>query len=74
MSASYDDYLNQQIRQYNDADVPLWDYTYQNARAHHVGLDYAETKEEAEENLKDLIDELYDTLEYIEGMKETDLA
>lgn len=71
---TYDDALERDMKRRTDEPIPLWDYTYQNEQKLHKALQDACTKEEAIDNLENLIDELIDTREYIKSMNDTDLA
>lgn len=71
---TYDDMLEIDIKRHTDTSIPLWSYTYQCEQDIHSTLPNAYSKQEAMDNLENLIDELIDTREYIKEMKESDLA
>lgn len=73
---TYDDRLDAKIREYNDAPIPLWQYTYDCLNDElKVGLREVDTKEDAELAIEALQDYLLDTLYYLKDeVKETDIA
>lgn len=71
---TYDDVLERDIKRHTDAPEYLWDYTYRNLQAEHSTLPDASTKQGAIRNIDYLVDELIDTMAYIKGLDEWEVA